>query len=236
MEKDLADALRKSMLFRNMSNSEISSLFRSIDYQMRTFSKKEVILRDGELQSQLGVVLSGQAYASHIDSNGNSNLMEVIGPGGNIGVLSAVGKYRLHVTVTARKETKVLFLSVDKLLGENASIPPVQVRFLQNLIFALTQKAQRLTRKLEDSVRRTTREKLQDYLSDQYHTAHSRSFVIPLNRQELADYLFVNRSSMSSELCRMRDEGLLKFNGSQFELLLGMPITEQEADPYECRR
>ena len=63
MEKDLADALRKSLLFRNMSNSEISSLLRSVDYQMRTFSKKEVILRDGELQSQLGVILSGQAYA-----------------------------------------------------------------------------------------------------------------------------------------------------------------------------
>ena len=64
--------------------------------------------------------------------------------------------------------------------------------------------------KLEDSIRRSTRDKLQDYLSSQYHKAESRTFSIPLNRQELADFLFVDRSAMSNELCKMRDEGLFK--------------------------
>ena len=71
------------------------------------------------------------------------------------------------------------------------------------------------------------------YLSAQYHKAGGRVFSIPLNRQELADFLFVDRSAMSKELCRMRDEGLLKFEKSRFELLVEMPITDEEKDPNE---
>lgn len=96
---------------------------------------------------------------------------------------------------------------------------------------AVAQQGQRLTRKLEDSIRRSIRDRLQDYLSAQYHKAGSRTFAIPLNRQDLADYLFVDRSAMSNELCKMRDEGLIQFDKSRFELLVEMPITEDEPDP-----
>ena len=68
-------------------------------------------------------------------------------------------------------------------------------------------------------------------MSDQFHQAGSRTFSIPLNRQDLADFLFVDRSAMSNELCKMRDEGLLKFDKSKFELLIEMPITADEPDP-----
>ncbi len=68
-------------------------------------------------------------------------------------------------------------------------------------------------------------------MSGQFHKAGSRTFSIPLNRQDMADFLFVDRSAMSNELCKMRDEGLLKFEKSKFELLIEMPITEDEPDP-----
>lgn len=120
---------------------------------------------------------------------------------------------------------------MDQLLRDHVLTAPVQIRFLQNLTLAAAQQAYRLTRKLEDSIRRSTRDRLQDYLSQQYHNAGSRTFTIPLNRQDLADFLFVDRSAMSNELCKMRDEGLLKFEKSKFELLIEMPITEEEQDP-----
>ena len=65
------------------------------------------------------------------------------------------------------------------------------------------------------------------------YKAGSRTFVIPLNRQDLADFLFVDRSALSNELCKMRDEGLLRFDRSKFELLVQMPITEEEPDPND---
>ncbi|MBS5134506.1 MAG: winged helix-turn-helix domain-containing protein [Oscillospiraceae bacterium] len=129
------------------------------------------------------------------------------------------------------EDTDLLCFPVNTLLQDHTLTSPVQIRFLQNLTLALAQAAQRLTRKLEDSIRRSIRERLLDYLSAQAHQAGSRVFPIPLNRQDLADYLFVDRSAMSNELCKMRDEGLLRFDRNAFELLDALSLTPEESDP-----
>ena len=229
---DLA-ALRANMLFRNLTDEEVLGVIDTMSPHTVKYEKRTVVARDGDGFSEIGVILSGSVHLFHIDSNGNSNLMDVLGAGDTLGELSAVGRYRLHVTVTATAQTEILFLSVDRLLRKNVLTAPTQIRFLQNLTLAVAKKGQYLTRKLEDSIRRSTRERLQDYLSAQYHKAGSRTFVIPLNRQDLADFLFVDRSAMSNELCKMRDEGLLKFDKSRFELLVEMPITDDEPDPND---
>ncbi len=229
---DLA-VLRANMLFRNLTDEEVLSVIDTMSPHTMKYEKRTVVARDGDGFSEIGVILSGSVHLFHIDSNGNSNLMDVLGAGDTLGELSAVGRYRLHVTITATAQTEILFLSVDRLLRKNVLTAPTQIRFLQNLTLAVAKKGQYLTRKLEDSIRRSTRERLQDYLSAQYHKAGSRTFVIPLNRQDLADFLFVDRSAMSNELCKMRDEGLLKFDKSRFELLVEMPITDDETDPND---
>lgn len=221
------ETLRHCILFRNMTDEEIRSALAAVN------ARRAVIGQDGDPLEEVALILSGNLHLTHADAAGNSNLMDVLGPGDTLGVLNAVGGYRLHSTITAATAAEVLFFRVDKLLRANRLTDPGQIRFVQNLTLAVAQKAQRLTKKLEDSIRRTTRERLQDYLSAQYHKAGSRTFVIPLNRQDLADFLFVDRSAMSNELCKMRDEGLLKFEKSRFELLVQMPITDDEPDPNE---
>ena len=225
--------LRSGMLFRNMTDEEIVEVIHTMSPRRAVFSKRTVVARDGDLFPEIGIILSGNVHLAHIDSNGNSNLMDVLEAGATLGELNAVGRYRLHISITATAQTEILFLSVDQLLRKNVLTAPVQIRFLQNLTLAMARKAQYLTKKLEDSIRRSTRERLQDYLSAQYHKTGSRVFAIPLNRQDLADFLFVDRSAMSNELCKMRDEGLLRFEKSRFELLVEMPISEDEPDPND---
>lgn len=232
-EENLLSVLKRGLLFRNMEDSEILEGLETIASHRRSYPKRTLVLRDGDCMNQVGVILSGTLHLFHIDANGNSNLMEELGAGETIGLLNAIGGYRLHISAEATEETEILFLNVSQLLRTNVLTAPVQIRFLQNLTLAVAQQAHRLTRKLEDSIRRSTRERLQDYLSDQFHKAGSRTFSIPLNRQDLADFLFVDRSAMSNELCKMRDEGLLKFDKSKFELLIEMPITEEERDPNQ---
>lgn len=227
------DILKENLLFKTMPPKDIEEIVNTMEPHIRYFEKDQVIARDGEYLDCMAVILSGKVYLSHIDSSGNSNLMEVLMPGDIAGMLNAVGKYRLHISATAKEKTKILFLNVDSLLRENILTAPLQIRFLQNLTIALAQKSHSLAVKLEDSIRRSTRDKLQDYLSSQYHKAESRTFSIPLNRQELADFLFVDRSAMSNELCKMRDEGLLKFDKSKFELLIKMPVGDEEDDPND---
>ena len=232
-QETMLSVLKDGLLFRNMEDAEILETLETTASHRRTYPKRTLVMRDGDLMSQVGVILSGNLHLFHIDANGNSNLMEELGAGEPIGLLNAIGGYRLHISAEATKETEILFLNVSQLLRNNVLTAPVQIRFLQNLTLAVAQQAHRLTRKLEDSIRRSTRERLQDYLSDQFHKAGSRTFSIPLNRQDLADFLFVDRSAMSNELCKMRDEGLLKFEKSKFELLIEMPITEEERDPNQ---
>ena len=222
MEQPLDMGLLKSgMLFRNMTDGELLDVLEATHARRQVFPSKAVVVRDGDSLSELGILLSGGLHLSHVDVSGNSNLMDALGPGDAIGLLNAIGRYRLHISAVATEKTELLFLTVDTLLRQNRLTVPAQIRFLQNLTVAVAQQGQRLTRKLEDSIRR----------SAQYHKAGSRTFVIPLNRQDLADYLFVDRSAMSNELCKMRDEGLIQFEKSRFELLVEMPITEDEPDP-----
>lgn len=227
------EVLRRCILFRNMTDEEIRSALEAVSARRAGYARRAVIGQDGDPLEEVALILSGNLHLTHADAAGNSNLMDVLGPGDTLGELNAVGDYRLHSTITAASAAELLFFRVDRLLRANRLTDPGQIRFVQNLTLAVAQKAQRLTKKLEDSIRRTTRERLQDYLSAQYHKAGSRTFVIPLNRQDLADFLFVDRSAMSNELCKMRDEGLLKFEKSRFELLVQMPITDHEPDPNE---
>ena len=89
----------------------------------------------------------------------------------------------------------------------------------QNLIRVLAQKNMQLNEKAGYLSQRSTREKLLSYLSAQARRAGSASFRIPFDRQQLADFLSVNRSAMSAELSRMQEEGLLRVSRSAFTLL-----------------
>lgn len=235
MEKELdLDLLKKGLLFRNMTDEEIRQCIAAMSPHRVRYPRRTVVAQDGDLFPEIGIILSGSLHLAHIDSNGNNNLLYVLQTGDTVGEVNAVGRYRLHLSIATEEPTEILYMSVDQLLRKNVLTAPVQIRFLQNLTLAVAQKGQYLTRKLEDSVRRSMRERLQDYLSAQYHKAgDSRTFVIPLNRQDLADFLFVDRSALSNELCKMRDEGLLRFDRSRFELLVEMPITENEPDPND---
>ena len=235
MEKELdLDLLKKGLLFRNMTDEEIQQCIAAMAPHRVRYPRRTVVAQDGDLFPEIGIILSGSLHLAHIDSNGNNNLLYVLQAGDTLGEVNAVGRYRLHLSIATEEPTEILYMSVEPLLRNNVLTAPVQIRFLQNLTLAVAQKGQYLTRKLEDSVRRSMRDRLQDYLSAQYHKAgDSRTFVIPLNRQDLADFLFVDRSALSNELCKMRDEGLLRFDRSKFELLVEMPITENEPDPND---
>lgn len=228
-ESMLTEKLKAWSVFESFDDSEIMSLIKYLHPRIVKFKKNENIARDGERLYEVCIVSAGRVYLSHCDSNGNSNLIEVLGAGGSFGLVNYVGGYRLNIAATATEDVEVVFISVKDFFEKPGMIPgEIQIRFLQAVSEDLAKKAQYLAKKLEDSIRRSTRERLTDYLSHEYHKSGERVFSIPLNRQDLADFLFVDRSALSAELCKMRDEGLLKFDKSKFELLIEMPITEED--------
>ena len=120
--------------------------------------------------------------------------------------------------VLALEDSAVIFFDVKRIISVCPSACKFHSIAVQNLFFAISEKNRKLVRKLGVMSRRTTREKLIAYLSDEAKRQRSSSFSIPFNRQQLADFLSVDRSAMSNELCRMRDEGLLEFEKNRFVL------------------
>ena len=118
----------------------------------------------------------------------------------------------------AVKQSVVLFLDVHRILTMCPSSCHFHGMLIRNLLSVIASKNKMLTQKLEYMSQRTTREKLLSYLSEQSLKAGCPSFDIPFNRQQLADFLSVDRSAMSNELCKMRDEGILLFEKNHFTL------------------
>ena len=120
--------------------------------------------------------------------------------------------------VVATEDSTVIFFDVRRIMTVCSSACRFHTAVVQNLFFAISEKNRKLMQKLSHISRRSTREKLLSYLSEESKRQGASSFSIPFNRQELADYLSVDRSAMSNELCKMRDEGLLTFNKNSFSL------------------
>lgn len=131
------EILRKNILFRTMTDEEVLEAVECMEPMIRKYNKKEIIVKDGEFMWKMAVILSGRIHLFHIDPNGNSNLLEVLEKGDTIGMLNAVGKYRLHLSAVSTEKTDLLFLTVDSLLRKNVLTAPVQIRFWQNFPVAL---------------------------------------------------------------------------------------------------
>ena len=111
-----------------------------------------------------------------------------------------------------------MFFNVKRIITTCSSACRFHAMVVQNLFFAISEKNRKLVQKLGHMSKRSTREKLISYLSEEAKKHNSASFAIPFNRQQLADFLSVDRSAMSNELCKLRDEGLLAFEKNRFEL------------------
>lgn len=121
--------------------------------------------------------------------------------------------------VVAIEDSTVMFFDVKRIITTCPTACRFHLMVVQNMFFAISEKNRKLVQKLGHMSKRSTREKIISYLSEQAKKQNSASFTIPFNRQQLADFLSVDRSAMSNELCKMRDDGLLEFDKNKFKLL-----------------
>ena len=211
--------LKKTSLFRGTSEEELPTLLDCLSPTTREYAKNELILRQGEDVSAVGLVLTGRAQIIEEDFWGNRSILADAWPGDLFAEAYAfLPGERLRVSVVAAEPTGVMLLDGKRMLEVCSSACRFHTRLVQNVLAESARKNLALTRKVSHMSKRSTREKLLSYLSGQALGAGSDAFEIPFNRQQLADYLCVDRSAMSSELCKMRDEGLLQFDKNRFQL------------------
>lgn len=216
-----SDVIRRVRLFRGIGEEERGGMFGCLGARVRSFAAGEAILLAGDPPDRVGVLLDGRASIVREDAAGVRTLVAGLGPGDLFAELFACAEAEaLPVSVFAGTAAAVLFLDYRKIVRSCPSACPFHARLVENMLAVVAEKALFLNRRLGHLSRRTTREKLLSYLAEQAERAGSRTFAIPFNRQELADYLCVERSAMSAQLGKLRDEGILRFQGSRFELLV----------------
>lgn len=217
--KKYLEIIKSSMLFRGMDDDEIESALADLAVTRREYAKNEFILRAGEEAHAVGLVLSGSVHIIKEDFTGNKNIVAEVGPGEIFAESYAcVRGAPLGVSAEAAERCEALFMDVERLLSACSPQLGFQARLLSNLLAVLAQKNLNFSEKLTHITQRTTRAKLLSYLSAESVKRGTREFEIPFNRQQLADYLSVDRSALSGELSKMRAEGLLDYHKNRFTL------------------
>ena len=217
--KEFVPVLKRTKLFSGVGDDDISTMLSCLEARLLTYKKGEYVLRQGEHLSDILVLAEGRLHIQRDDYWGNRSILGHIGVGEIFGeAYVAPESGTLLNDVIAVEDSSVVFFDVKRVISTCSSACRFHTMVVQNLFFAISEKNRGLVQKLDYMSRRTTREKLLSYLSEEAKKQNSASITLPFNRQQLADYLSVDRSAMSNELCKMRDEGLLEFEKNRFRL------------------
>lgn len=212
--------LKNTQLFSGASDEDIKAMLGCLQARLCIYKKGEYVLREGERVERLMMLVKGELHIQRDDYWGNRSIISMVGVGEMFGeAYAAPESGPLMNDVLAVEDSAVIFLDIGKLLTVCPNGCKFHAMAVKNLFFAISEKNRKLVRKLGYMSRRTTREKLIAYLSEEAKRQNSGAFSIPFNRQQLADFLSVDRSAMSNELCRLRDEGLIEFEKNRFRLL-----------------
>ena len=218
--KKFIPILKRTQLFAAVSEEEIDAMLSCLNARLCTYKKGEYVLRQGEHLHDITVLVDGELHIQRDDYWGNRAIVDRIAVGEMFGEsYIAPESVALLNDVIAIENSTVIFFDVKRIITVCSSACRFHSMVVQNLFFAISEKNRKLVQKLGCISKRSTREKLMSYLSEEAKRNNSSSFMIPFNRQQLADFLSVDRSAMSNELCKMRKEGLLEFNKNAFKLL-----------------
>lgn len=217
--KEMLSVLRTSGIFSGISEEETEKMLHCLEVRPETFQKDEYILRAGDRVEAFGLVITGKVMIIQEDFWGNRNILAAVGAGHCFAETFACSPGAvLNVSVIAETNVQVLFLNVKRILTTCPSTCSHHNRMIRNLLSELAEKNLRLNEKITHLGQRSRRAKILSYLSAEAQRHGSAEFDITFSRQQLADYLSVDRSGLSMELSRMQEEGLLEYRKNHFVL------------------
>ena len=217
----LAHELAATALFAEIPPDAVAEILPCLRIRRASFEESERIYRQGDHVLALGIVLAGGVRIERTDVWGTTTVLGFVGPRGIFAESYACvpSEPLLVNAIAAKPDTQVVFVEVARVLGLCAQNCPAHSRLVANLVTLGARKNLMLSQRMFHTAPKTIRGKLLAYLGSEAERAGSRAFTIPYDRQQLANYLGVDRSALSAELSRMTRDGLLKTHRSRFELL-----------------
>lgn len=213
--------LSNIILFNGISEKYYEDVLMCLDAYTRDYEKNEFVYKTGESLRHIGIVLNGAVNVIKEDMNGNVMIINQISENELFGeTFSCAGVEKIPVSIQAVSDTTILFINSKKIIGDGSCMCEYRRILIENMLKILANKNLHQSRKIEHLSKRSTRDKLLSYLHDEVIKKGKKEILIPYNRQELADYLCVDRSALSKELCKLRDEGKIEFSKNWFKILI----------------
>lgn len=217
--EEFLSTIRSAPLFSGVSEAELTAMLACLKAEKKDFPKEAFVLRAGDTVESIGLVLTGTVLVIQEDIWGNRNILSKAGLGQTFAAAYACAPgSRLNVSVVAETPVTVLFLNVKRILTVCPSACSYHSRIIRNLLGELAGKNLQFSEKLTHVGQRSTRSKIMSYLSAEAQRLGTYELDIPFSRQQLADYLGVERSGLSQELGKMKKDGLLDYRKSHFVL------------------
>ena len=211
--------LKQVGLFKTVDAAGLEAMLKCLAPEVKVVGKNEAVLLAGDKPRFLGIVLSGQLHIIRDDYDGNSSLIAVASPGEIFAEsLCCAGVAESPVTVIASNNTTVMLLEFDRIIHTCSNACAFHQKLIENMLNIVANKNLFLQSRMEIMVIKSIRSKVLHYL-ETFASKQGRNMVIPLNREELANYLCVERSALSHELSKMKKDGLIEYKKNAFVLL-----------------
>ncbi len=212
--------LKDCPLFSGINETDVTALLACLNARRQSAKKDEYIFLAGDKPSSVGIVLSGSVRVLQEDYFGRRSILSHVSPGGLFAEsFTCAGKDELPVSIVSAESSEIMTIDYRKIVTSCTSACSFHTRLIMNMMSILAEKNIQLTKKVGHLSRGTIRDKLISFLADQAASENSSKITIPFNKTELAEYLCVDRSAMSRELCSMQKQGILSCSKNSYELL-----------------
>ena len=210
--------LQKNILFKDLTEKELQSCLTTLNAYEKRYSKGDIILYAGDTTDYMGMVLSGSLTIESNDIWGNCSILSYVSSGQFFAETYALLKGEvLLVDVKANTDSRILFFNISRIFGNMVSFPWKE-KVLKNLLIISSHKNLALSKRNFHTVSKSCRKRLLSYLNSVSLQKRSNEFDIPFNRQQLADYLNLERTNMTKELARMQSDGIIQFRKNHFKI------------------
>ncbi len=211
--------LSNTLLFRGTTNDEIRAILQCLQATSKDYQKGDMIYHAGDTVDSIGLILHGSVHIESDDIWGNRSILDHIDNGQIFAETYAlIPGETLMVNVVAAKDCQILFLNIGKFIKTCSSNCDFHTKVIRNLLMIAARKNLNLSQRIFHTASKSIRGRLTSYLSQQAKINGSYQFTIPFNRQQLADYLGIDRSAMSNELSKMQKEGILSVQKNTFHI------------------
>ena len=219
MEK-FFDILSTCSLFEDVGRENYDKMLRCFGARIISVKKGSAVFREGEAATRVGIVLTGTVQTVQDDYFGNRSILSMAGPGQLFAEgFACAGVETMPVSIVSTTDSQIMLIDCSHIMTMCHNACAFHNQMIRNLLHSVAQSNMQLNQKIEILSKRTTKEKVMAYLMSEAKIQGSDSFSIPYDRQELADYLGVERSAMSAVIGKLRDDGYIQVNRRQFQLM-----------------